>query len=164
MKWWMSAGVAWVGLVGGCASCGSCRDKGACATGPAGLQGAQAAQHAYKDAINANDLEAILAVMTEDVVFMPPNGPRVVGKAAVREWAAPYMQAYTIHWDNTQLEFLMIGDGYALEQSSYVEHDVANDGSGTLDDTGKGVILYKRGGDAVWRVALDIWCSDLPAE
>lgn len=152
-----------------------CWTMGVCAVLPAVLWGCAGsrvcghddatlteAHHAYNAAINANDLEGIMAMLTDDVVFLPPNGERVVGKDAVRAWATPYMEAYTIHWGKTQLE-LIENEPWAFEQYGYVEHDVAKDGSGTLEDTGKGVIVYHHDADGVWRVARDIWCSDLPA-
>ena len=38
----------------------------------------------YEDALNASDTEAVMPLYTEDGVFMPPNNPSAVGKAAVR--------------------------------------------------------------------------------
>jgi len=125
---------------------------------------AEAAHHAYTDVINANDLEAFLAMTTEDVVFLPPHGPRIVGQQSLREWATPYLEAYTVNWDKRVLEFTMLSPNHAFEQYSYVENDTAKDGSHTLEDTGKGVILWERGDDNVWRVARDIWCTDLPPQ
>lgn len=124
---------------------------------------AHLAHDAYVTAINSNDLDTIMEILTDDVVFMAPNTPRLVGKQAVREWAQPYLEAYKIHWDKTSLEFIVVGD-WAFEQYAYIERDVARDGSGPLNDTGKGINIYHRDSDGVWRVARDAWNSDLPME
>lgn len=159
---WVLAAASSVTLTAALTGCAS---TSCCAVSPTNdTASAKAAHHAYNDAINANDLDAVLDRMTDDVVFLPPNGPRVVGKDAVREWATPYMAAYTVHWDKTELEFLMLGNGWAFEQYAYVEHDIAKDGSAPLQDTGKGAILWKLESDGQWRVARDIWCSDLAPE
>ena len=100
-------------------------------------------------------------MLTEDTVFMPPNSPRIVGKQAVREWAAPYLDAYHVHWDKASLDLIITGD-YAIEQYSYVENDTPKGDWPRLEDTGKGIIVYRRCDDGVWRVAQDAWNSDLP--
>ncbi len=153
---WVSAGVA--ALCVGCAS----SDLRPEAAAGAGDESVHLAHDAYVAAINSNDLQTFLGMLTDDVVFMPPNAPRLVGKDAVREWAAPYLEAYRIHWEKTTLEFIVAGD-WAIEQYAYEESDRARDGGPPLRDTGKGINIYRRGTDGVWRVARDAWNSDLPA-
>lgn len=150
-------GISLLAVLGGCAS--SCPR-------PAGHRGADdatahRAHDAYVAAINSNDLETFLGMLTDDVVFMAPNAPRLVGKDAVREWAAPYLDAYQIHWDKTSLEFIVVGD-WAIEQYAYEENDSARDAGPALRDIGKGINIYHREADGVWRVARDAWNSDLP--
>lgn len=125
-------------------------------------EAAHGAHDAYVAAINSNDLEAVLGMLTDDVVFMPPNSPRLVGKGTVRQWAAPYLEAYQIHWDKTVLEFIVAGE-WAIEQYAYVEDDKPRGDWPGLSDTGKGIIIYRHEPDGVWRVARDAWNSDLPA-
>ncbi len=68
----------WVWLVGG----GMASSQTA-----AGGQATRAAVERFNDAVNARDLEAIAASLTDDTVFEntgpPPDGARYVGKAAV---------------------------------------------------------------------------------
>lgn len=123
--------------------------------------GAHQAHDAYVAAINSNDLDTFLDMLTDDAVFMPPNSPRLVGKQAISEWAEPYLDAYRIHWEKTSLEFIITGD-YAIEQYAYAENDTPKAGGPQLQDTGKGINIYRRCEDGVWRVARDAWNSDLP--
>ncbi|MFG0329944.1 MAG: nuclear transport factor 2 family protein [Phycisphaerales bacterium] len=147
------------GLLTGCSSSNgpSSRD-----TRPAEVIGHEA-HEAFVDAINSNDLDTFLSSVTDDVVFMPPHGPRLVGRAEVAPWAAGYLDAYSIHWTKTTLEFVVSGD-WAFEQYSYESADTPRDGGGeVVRDRGKGIAIFRREADGVWRVARDAWNSDLPA-
>lgn len=145
-------------MIGGCA-CSTCVSDGD--THSAAEIG-RTAHAAYVDAINTNDVDTIMAVMTDDVVFMPPHGPRMVGKDAIRPWVAGYVEAFDSRWIKTTLEFQLAGD-WAFEQYSYESADTPKGGGETMRDTGKGLIIYRRESDGVWRVARDAWNSDLSA-
>lgn len=140
----------------------SCAKPEATPAPPADDPAAHAAFGAYVAAINSNNLDSLMAVLTDDVVYLAPGSPIVSGRAAVRAWAEPYLAAYTIHWDKTSMEFVVNGE-WAYEVYSYVENDLPKGGGPALQDTGKGLVIYRRGADGVWRVARDAWNSDLPA-
>lgn len=145
-------------VLGGCATCGR-----RCAADPtASAEIGHEAHSAYVDAINSNDVDAVLARMTDDVVFLPPNGPRLVGKGTIRPWIEGYVAAFSTHWDKTSLEFEVAGD-WAYELYSYASTDTPRDGGPVVRDTGKGIIIYRREADGAWRVSRDAWNSDLPA-
>lgn len=40
----------------------------------------KAAHGAYVDAINANDIDRLMAVLTDDVVYQSPHAPELIGK------------------------------------------------------------------------------------
>lgn len=103
-----------------------------------------------------------MAVMTEDVVFMAPNQPRLIGKAAVRPWVEGYIEAYRTRWTKTTLEMVESGD-WAFEQYAYESVDTPRAGGRPIRDTGKGIMVYRRSADGRWLVAGDAWNSDLSA-
>lgn len=121
----------------------------------------QRAHEAYTAAINSNDLESLMAMFTDDIVFLSPNEPSVAGKPAVRAWCAAYLKAFKIHWDKTVSEFIVAGD-WAFERYAYKQSDRAVAHGAPVTDTGKGLIIYHRDSDGRWRVARDAWNSDLP--
>jgi len=123
---------------------------------------ARHAHEAYTTAINSNNLDSVLAIVTDDVAFLSPNEPVVAGKAAFRSWAQAYLKAYTIHWDKTSTDLTVAGD-WAFELYSYREHDTPKGGGAAVTDTGKGLVIYHHDADGRWRVARDAWSSDLPA-
>ena len=158
---------ALAGVVGTLLGSNACAGAGqpAAAAMAAAVDTAAIAHRAHEDyvnAINSNNLDSLMAMLTDDVVYQAPNGPEVVGKAAVREWGKAYLDAYTIHWEKRTLDFIIAGD-WAFERYGYKEHDVPKAGGAAMDDVGKGLNVYRRGADGRWRVARDTWNSDLPA-
>lgn len=152
-----TAALACAVLLTGCACSGDACHDGNESAGAIGHE----AHARYVDAINTNDVDTIMGVMTDDVVFMPPHGPRMVGKDAIRPWVAGYVEAFDSRWIKTTLEFQLAGE-WAFEQYSYESADTPKGGGETMRDTGKGLIIYHREDDGVWRVARDAWNSDLP--
>jgi ketosteroid isomerase-like protein len=121
----------------------------------------RAAHGAYVDAINSNDVDRLMAVVTDDIVYQAPGGPEVVGKAAVREWVAGYMAAYRTKWEKTSLGFTVSGD-WAFERYTYKSTDTDRATGAVTTDIGKGINIFRRGADGKWRVAIDGWSSDKP--
>jgi len=121
----------------------------------------ETAHKAYVDAVNSNDIEAFMGVITDDIVFQAPGMPEVVGRAAVRQFIEGYLAAYTTNWDKTQRDFVVSGD-WAFQRYGYRSTDTSKADGSVTTDTGKGLIVYHRDADGVWRVARDTWNSDGP--
>lgn len=122
---------------------------------------AHKAHDAYVEAINSNDIAKLMAVLTDDIVYMAPNSPRMSGKAEVEPWGKGYFEAYTTKWEKTSLEFVVAGD-WAFEQYAYKVTDTPKAGGAPIEDVGKGINIYHHDADGVWRVARDAWNSDKP--
>jgi ketosteroid isomerase-like protein len=109
---------------------------------------------------NAGDWEAVVALHTEDAVWMPPNEKIVEGRAAMQAWAANAefnvleLSAPTAEIDGR--------DGLAYVRASY---DMTFQIAGLdepIKDIGKWVALLRKQPDGVWKVTVNIWNSDLP--
>ncbi len=120
---------------------------------------AYGAHDRYLAAINANDPDAVLASVTDDVVLVAPNTPVMVGKAAVGPWVRGYFDAVGTTWQQRSVEFVVTGD-WAFERYSYRAVDTPHEGGPRLVETGNGLNIYKAGPDGVWRVARDIRVTD----
>jgi ketosteroid isomerase-like protein len=156
-------------------ACGQAPAAGSAAAAPAPASAAttaadEAAAHkaheAYVTAINSNQLEAFLATVSDDIVFLPPNSPPLEGKTAVGEWVKGYMAAYKTEWVKTSREFVVRGD-WAYEWYAYRSVDTPRaegpaKGTPVVTDTGNGVNIYKRDASGVWHVARDVWATDKP--
>ncbi len=125
------------------------------------VDAARVAHEAYVSAINSNDIETLMATLTDDIVYQSPNEPEIVGKDAVRRWVASYFGAYQTRWDKTAVGFTAIGD-WAFERYTYKSRDVEKRTGSVTTDSGKGVNIFRRGSDGKWRVAVDGWSSDRP--
>jgi ketosteroid isomerase-like protein len=75
-----------------------------------------AAHGAYLAAINSNNVDKLMATVTDDIVYQSPGEPEIVGKDAVRKWAAGYVDAYSFKWEKTSLGFTVSGD-WAFERT-----------------------------------------------
>ncbi|MEX0282002.1 MAG: nuclear transport factor 2 family protein [Arenibacterium sp.] len=120
---------------------------------------AHQAHDRYLAAINANDALAVLATVTEDVVFIPPNTPVVIGKAEVEPWVRGYFDKVETSWEKTSLEFVAAGD-WAFERYRYKSIELPRDGGAAQVETGNGINIYRLGADNIWRVARDVWVTD----
>lgn len=129
---------------------------------PTGAASAHEAHAAYQAAINSNDLDTLLGMLTEDAVFMAPNDKPYAGKEAIRPWLEGYLAAYKTHWDKTVEEFVVAGE-WAFERYSYKSTDTPFDGGSAFQDTGWGLLIYHHDADGMWRVARDAWGQDHPA-
>jgi ketosteroid isomerase-like protein len=129
---------------------------------------AHEAHDAYVHAINSNRLDSFLEVVTDDIVFLPPNSPAISGRASVREWVQGYFDAYETKWEKTSKEFV-VRDDWAYEWYEYKSVDTPRAdgpaaGTPVVADSGNGINIYRRGDGGVWRVARDGWASDRPLQ
>ena len=122
---------------------------------------AHQAHEAYVAAINSNNLDSLLGMLTEDVVFLSAHEPAMVGKAAVRPWLEGYVKTFRTHWDKPVQEFVVDGN-WAFERYSYKSTDTPLTGGAVVEDTGWGLVIYHHDADGKWRVARDAWGPDHP--
>lgn len=111
---------------------------------------------AWEAALNAADIDAIVDLYTSDARVMPPNGKMASGSAAVRAEFGAMIDA-GLGGELNSVEAMVLGDvGYNVgTYTLQVGEDVV--------DTGKYVEIWNRGDDGQWRIANDIWNSDLAA-
>ena len=88
---------------------------GACSRGAdtdvaADLAAINAVRHEHVAAVNAGDLEAMLAGMTDDVVYLPPGQRPVLGKEALRSAVQPYYEQFEAHLSMDAAETVAAGD------------------------------------------------------
>ena len=66
------------------------------ATVTAASDGAQAVDEAWRKAITANDLNAVIAIYAEDAVMWLPDAPEAKGREAIRKSYADLLAANTV--------------------------------------------------------------------
>lgn len=115
----------------------------------------RAGSDAWEAALNAGDLAALVALYTDDARVMPPNAASSQGHDAVREAFGAMIDA-GLGGELTTVTAATAGD---------LGHHVGTyqiTAGGAVVDRGKFVEIWRREGDA-WKIAADIWNSDMPA-
>ena len=116
----------------------------------------------WSAAAGAKDLEKTISFYSENALVLPTNAPAATTKEAIRNtWkdllASP---GVAISWKTTKVEVAKSGD-IAYTTGTY--ELTVNDASGKpINDRGKYVEVWKKQTDGKWKVAVDIWNSDLP--
>lgn len=111
-------------------------------------------------AVDSRDVSRITAVYADDAAFLVPNAPGAFGREAVGVLWGMLLGApgLSLAWSPTSIEAAHAGD-MAFEIGSYT---LGIDGPDQRrDDVGKYVVVWKRV-DGAWRVAADMFNSDLP--
>jgi ketosteroid isomerase-like protein len=107
--------------------------------------------------------DAFAGFVASDGVIMPPNEPAVSGAAAAKDWAAKMtaMPGFGVTWAANVVEVAASGDvGYT--SGSYDLH-MNMPGGSPMSDRGKYLTVWKKDASGAWKVAYDIFNSDMPA-
>jgi uncharacterized protein (TIGR02246 family) len=110
---------------------------------------------AWEAALNAKDLDALVALYTSDARVLPPNGKMVSGSDGVRAEFGSMIDAGLSN-TLTSVEAMVSGD-IAYNVGTYTL--MAGD---EQLDVGKYIETWRRGADGQWRISNDIYNSDLP--
>lgn len=114
--------------------------------------------HAYVGAINSNDTDRILALMSDDIVFQVPGEPELIGKEAIAAWANGFFAAFEAHWDKTELALEQSGD-LAVSRYVYNARFRSREDGSELGETGKGTCIYRRAPSGEWLLMIDSWST-----
>ncbi len=116
----------------------------------------------WVEALKQRDFAMIEALYTSDGLLLPPNSPAIQGpKAIVEVWKSwAELPNVEITFGADRVEASSSGD-MAYDYGWYIFAFDTDDGRVT--DKGKYVVVWKKVGGA-WKVAADIFNSNLPAE
>ena len=110
-------------------------------------------------AINAHNIDALLAFYAEDARMLPPGAPPVVGKDAIRDLANAFVSAGVVVTHN--LEDVVVSKGGDLAYVSYSYELTFTDPEGTPGaEKGKDISIYKKAADGSWKLAIDMWSTN----
>ena len=110
-------------------------------------------------AMRANDADALIEELSDDVIFMPPGQAPAVGKSAVRAWyEATLTEASTVGVSVRERHVVVTGD-YGIEQGSYVWKVASTAGGTETEIRGSFIAIWERMSDGSWKVTSDIWNS-----
>ena len=139
-----------VGVVAACAPVGE--QPGSAVeetdTTEADVEAINSVREALVAADNDSDLDALIAVFTDDVVFMLADEPTLTGKEALRSWyfVGP---GYEMSSD----EVVVAGD-WAFDRGSWSAHD----------DRGRYIVILQRQPDGSWKYSRVVGIGSPPPE
>ncbi len=110
----------------------------------------------WETALNAKDLDTLVARYTSDARVLAPNEKAGTGTDAVRATFGAMIDA-GLSGSLTSIDAAVSGDiGYNVGNYTLTAGD-------EVVDAGKYVETWQRGTDGEWRITNDIWNSDMPA-
>jgi Ketosteroid isomerase homolog len=107
----------------------------------------------------AKDLDKTVAFYADDAVVLPPNQPAVTNKDGIRNLWKGFLDSFIdISWKTARVEVAKSGDMAVLTGTYQM---TMKDGS---KDNGKYCEVWQKKADGKWKVAIDMFSSDLPAQ
>jgi len=106
--------------------------------------------------------DGYVSVASDDLVLLPPNGKRLDGRQAVREWALQFTSSpeFSVTYQANRVEVATSGDlAYALGTYEFSFKDPAGN---TVSDQGKFMDGFRKGADGSWKMTVIAYNSDLP--
>jgi uncharacterized protein (TIGR02246 family) len=108
---------------------------------------------ASKAAMARNDLDAVLATMTEDVVLLSAAGPPVVGREAVRQVYSAMIEKFTMQNTASSSDFTVDAIGNVAVVVGKDSATLTPVGGGpTMMVSGPAVSVFRRE-DGTWKLA-----------
>lgn len=115
------------------------------------------ADEAWSKVAGAKDLDKTVSYYADDAIVLPPNEPMVMGKDGIRNLWKAFLDSFsTISWHTTRVEVSKSAD-MAVTTGTY--ELTMKDGT---KDRGKYCETWEKKGGS-WKVATDMFSSDLPA-
>jgi uncharacterized protein (TIGR02246 family) len=112
---------------------------------------------AFSAAFMRGDVDAMMALYTEDAVIFPGGSDRLQGQEALRQyWTVPPNRTITLH-QITSEQVVIEGD-MASDHGVYEVH-VEQDGEAQDPAYGKYLIVWHRQPNGAWKMHLDMWNS-----
>ena len=106
--------------------------------------------------------DSLLALLSDDVIIMPPNETVLKGKPAVRTWYEGFVkQMRTSGLTITDREVLLGGD-YATEVAGFEWRLVPVAGGQEIIDRGSYMQVWHRQPDGRWLFSREVWNSGAP--
>ena len=123
-------------------------------------QAIETANQQFLDALGRGNAAGCAAVYAENAKIFPSNSPMLSGRKAIQEFWQGAIDSGLKGATLTIVELEEHGD-MAIEVGAYTL-DLRPKGGPPAKDEGKYVVVWKRQGDGSWKLAIDIFNTNLP--
>jgi uncharacterized protein (TIGR02246 family) len=107
------------------------------------------------------DTAALAGFYTDDAIFMAPNMPASRGHDAIAKSFAGMTSAMKLTAFKLQAQDVIVAGDYAIETGAFDLAATAPKATKPQHDVGKYLVLWKKQADGSYRIARDIFNSDL---
>ena len=116
---------------------------------------------ALDEANLAGDFDAVVEMMTEDVLLMNQNEPIIQGRAGVSKWFKAFESATVTEHKHELLEVDGYGD-IAYARGAYKNAIVFEGIAEPIKGEGKTLLILRKQPNGTWLISRFCWNSDLP--
>lgn len=124
----------------------------------------RAADEAWSQGAKSGQVEQMLAAYAPDAIVLAPNAPMTGDEAGRRKMMTEFFTSpgFALSWQVTKVEAARAGD-IAYSLGTYELS--MNDPSGKpVSDHGKYTTIWRKQADGSWKVVVDMFNTDLPAQ
>lgn len=115
----------------------------------------------YCGAVCAGDFDAYRSLWTEDVVYLPPNGPAQEGVEDCVDVNRFYFDQYH-SVEKMSVQEIEVADRFAFVRVNYTYEGISKTDGERLVEDGKGLFILKRGPNGSWLSTHLMWNSSVP--
>lgn len=110
----------------------------------------------------SEDADVIVTYLADDVILMPPNVGKIVGKEGNRNFLQGFFDHFTMTELKTMEREVIVSGDWAFEIGLY-EWVIVPEGEGeAISDQVNFIGIWQRQSDGAWREARAIWNSTKP--
>ena len=125
------------------------------------IDAVNAALAAHVSAVNACDIESNLAGFTDDQVYMPPDAQPIHGKPDLKAAIQWWIDNFEVSIEMMPEETIVSGD-WAFQWGILKGSMRPREGGDRTPMDWKFMYIYKRQADGSWKIARDIFNSNVP--
>lgn len=116
---------------------------------------------AFNHHANTGELDRLVAACyADDAVVLPPNLPPVQGRGQIRELFRELTEAGSGEVVRETTALHVTGDlGYGIGKQTAT---IRRPGQQATWEVGKFLLIYRRQADGTWKIAVDMFSSDVP--
>ncbi len=123
----------------------------------------RALRQAFNEAQRAGDVDHLATFYTDDAVVLGPDEPSTSGLDAIRAASAEFFESS--EWNSSEpIEDLEVQGDLAFTRTTWSSTQTDKSTGTSVDVSGKAVHIYRRQPDGTWKIAVDIYNFDAPAE
>jgi ketosteroid isomerase-like protein len=115
----------------------------------------------WQRAVGDGDVDRIVSYWADDATVMPPGGPSITGKDALRRFIVESLHTpdFKITWTT---DAVVVSAGGDMAYATGTNHVTLTDEDGeSVDIVGKTVTVWRKLAGKGWKCTLDIW-NDVP--